>query len=217
MSGALQAVFQNQRSFGPPAIGAAFGGGFFAGQISTAGNGIADYNLVIGPTSSAETSGIQFKTSNTNDAGATSVIDGPSNSSSMNSATNPAAQFCEAVNVGGFTDWYMPAELELEVCYYNLKPSTNSNNTGTGINAYSVPARASNYTSGSPAQTSATNFQDGGGEAFNSTLATTAYYWNSTQRSSVFGDIKYFRTGTKSYGSKTSSQYRVRAVRRVAV
>ena len=29
---------------GIPVIGSAFGGGFFAGQISTAGNGVADYN-----------------------------------------------------------------------------------------------------------------------------------------------------------------------------
>jgi len=30
------------------------GGGFFAGQISTAGNSIADYNLVVGPVASAQ-------------------------------------------------------------------------------------------------------------------------------------------------------------------
>jgi hypothetical protein len=111
----------------------------------------------------------------------------------------------------------MPAENELEICYYNLKPSTNSNNTATGINANAVPARASNYTAGTPAQTSAANFQVGGGEDYNSTLATTGFYWNSTQRSATNGDLKYFRTGQKNYGSKTSAQYRVRAVRRVAV
>jgi hypothetical protein len=65
------------------AIGDAFGGGFFAGQISTAGNGVADYNLVVAPKSSGEGTVKQFKTSNTDDAGATSVIDGPSNSASM--------------------------------------------------------------------------------------------------------------------------------------
>ena len=55
MSGALQAVFQNQRSF-RLSIGDAYEGGFFAGQISTAGNSIADYNLVIGPVASAQNS-----------------------------------------------------------------------------------------------------------------------------------------------------------------
>jgi len=220
MSGALQAVFQNQRSFGPPApsaIGVAYGGGYYAGSISTAGNSVADYYLVVGPLSSAQSTGIRFKTTDDNDAGATSVIDGPSNSSSMNNAAHPAAQFCEGLSIGGFTDWYMPAENELEICYYNLKPSTDSNYTTFGINANAVPARASNYTAGNPAQTSATAFQAGGAEAFNSTATTATFYWNSTQRSAVYGDIKGFREGNKSYGSKTSQQYSVRAVRRVAL
>jgi hypothetical protein len=149
----------------PPAIGAAYEGGFFAGQISTVGNGIADYNLVIGPVASAQST-LKFKTLNTTDAGATSVIDGPSNSSSMNDALHPAAQFCEGLTVGGFSDWYMPAKNELEVCYYNLKPTTNNNDTGSGINANAVPARASNYTTSIPAQTSATDFKDTGTEDF---------------------------------------------------
>jgi hypothetical protein len=220
MSGALQAVFQNQRSFGPPApsaIGAAYGGGYYAGSISTAGNGVADYYLVVGPASSAISTGIRFKTTDDNDAGATSVINGPSNSASMNNAAHPAAQFCEGLSIGGFSDWYMPAENELEVCYYNLKPSTDSNITSGSTNANSVPARTSNYTSGTPAQTSATVFQVGGAEAYNSTNTTACFYWNSTQRSAVFGDIKGFKYGQKNYGNKTSQQYSVRAIRRVAL
>jgi hypothetical protein len=35
----------------------------------------------------------------------------------------PSAHFCNNLTVGGFTDWYMPAKNELEVCYYNLKPT----------------------------------------------------------------------------------------------
>jgi hypothetical protein len=101
-------------SFGPLAppvpIGDPFGGGFFAGQISTAGNGIADYNLVIAPKSSGENSSIQWKTSNTTTAGTSSVIDGPTNSSNMNNASHPAAQFCEGLTIGSFSDWYMPAQ-----------------------------------------------------------------------------------------------------------
>ena len=129
MSGALQAVFQNQRSFGLT-IGAAFGGGFYAGQISTAGNGIADYNLVVGPVASAENTNKQWKTSDTSTTGTSSVIDGPTNSSNMNNASHPAAQFCEGLTIGGFSDWYMPANNELEICYYNLKPTTQANWTG---------------------------------------------------------------------------------------
>ena len=118
-----------------PTIGAALGGGFFAGQISTAGNGVADYNLVVGPVASAQNTSKQWKIVLTSTSGTSSVINGPANSAAMNDVTHPAALFCEAVTAGGFTDWYMPAKNELEVCYYNLKPATYSNNTSYGINA----------------------------------------------------------------------------------
>ena len=193
-----------------PAIGAAFEGGFFAGQISTAGNGVADYNLVVGPVASAQNASKQWKTTNSG-SDPTSVIDGPANSAAMNSATYPAAQFCEGLTIGGFSDWYMPAKNELEVCYYNLKPTTTSNNTSSGINANAVPARASNYTSGTPAQTSATAFVTGNSEAFSS-----AAYWSSTQGSNTgYGSLQYFTNGYQANNLKNSS-YRVRAIRRVA-
>lgn len=192
------------------AIGDAYQGGFYAGQISTAGNSIADYNLVVGPVASAENSSKQFKTINSGSDPA-SVIDGPANSATMNSATYPAAQFCEGLTIGGFSDWYLPAKNELEVCYYNLKPTTNSNNTSFGINANAVPARASNYTSGDPARTSATNFQSGGAEAFQADR-----YWSSTQNNSVSGNTEYFLYGNQFNPSKTN-YHRVRAIRRVAV
>jgi hypothetical protein len=209
MSGALQAVFQNQRSF-ELKIGAAFGGGFFAGQISTAGNGIADYNLVIGPVSSAQNN-YPWKTSNTGTAGTSSVIDGPANSTAMNNASHPAAQFCKGLSIGSFTDWYMPAKNELEVCYYNLKPTIDTNVTSAGINANAVPARASNYTTGNPAQSTAPAFQSGGAQAF-----TAGYYWNSTQYDNYRGWQQSFFNGTQSFASK-SNYIDVRAVRRVAV
>jgi hypothetical protein len=191
-------------------IGQAFGGGFFAGQISTAGNSIADYNLVIGPIASTQDY-LQWKTANTSTTGTSSVIAGPTNSSNMNNASHPAAQFCEGLTIGGFSDWYMPAKNEVEVCYFNLKPTTFSNNVSSGINANAVPARASNYTSGNPARTSATAFQSGGSEAFDSTV-----YWSSTQFSSVVANWQNFYYGRQYYADKTTS-YRVRAIRRVAV
>ena len=209
MSGALQAVFQNQRSFGL-AIGAAFGGGFFAGQISTAGNGVADYNLVVGPESSARSYG-QWKTSQTSTTGTSSVIDGPTNSSNMNDASHPAAQFCEAVTAGGFSDWYMPARNELEVCYYNLKASTANNTTAFGVNANAVPARTSNYTTGIPTQTSATDFREGNAESFGS-----FDFWSSTEQSSTRAWMMDTGGGYQYNQTKTSGG-RVRAVRRVAV
>lgn len=200
-----------------PAIGSALGGGFFAGQISTAGNGVADFNLVTGPLSSAQST-LQWKTSNTSTSGTSSVIDGPANSAAMNNASHPAAQFCEGLTIGGFSDWYMPAKNELEVCYFNLKPSTDTNNTSSGTNPNAVPARASNYTSGNPAQTSAAAFQSGGAEAFTSTFGSTQRYWSSSEVSATIAWLQYFSQGTQynTYFTKTLSN-KVRAVRRVAV
>lgn len=213
MSGVSQAVFMNQRSFGPPPIGSAYEGGFFAGQISLAGNGVASHNLVIAPVSSGENSSVQWKTSNTSTAGTSSVIDGPTNSANMNNASHPAAQFCEGRTIGGFSDWYMPAVNELEVCYYNLKPTTQNNDTSSGINANAVPARASNYTNSPrvPDQTSATDFQTGNTEAF-----AAVAYWSSSENSATFARFQGFAVGDQSFFNKNAS-FRVRAVRRVPV
>lgn len=196
-----------------PDIGAAYEGGFFAGQISTAGNGIADYNLVVAPLSSGQTQD-QWKTSNTSTSGTSSDIDGPANTAAQiaaGAASHPCADFCNSAVIGGFSDWYMPARNEVEVCYFNLKPTTDNNNTSSGINPNAVPARAANYTAGDPAQTSAAAFQTGGAEPF---VATT--YWSSTEFSATAVRDLTFLTGQQGSILKNSS-YRVRAVRRVPV
>jgi len=219
MSGALQTVFQNQRSFGLT-IGAAFGGGFFAGQISTSGNGIATHNLVIGPVSSAENSARKWNAANSTVTGTNSTIDGPANTAALVAygVDCEAGVFCDNLTIGGFSDWYMPAKNELEVCYYNLKPTTTNNNTSSGINANAVPARASNYTAGSPAQTSATDFiTSTGAQAFTAGSVPNTY-WASSQ-STIYASIglyQNFSTGYQSGTGKNQNQ-RVRAVRRVAV
>jgi hypothetical protein len=212
MSGALQVVFQNQRSFvSIPIIGSALGGGFFAGQISTAGNGIADYNLVVGPVASAQNANKKWKTTNTSTAGTSSVIDGPANSAAMNDASHPAALFCEGLTIGGFSDWYMPAKNELEVCYYNLKPDTTSNSTSYGSNTNAVPSRAGNYTAGTPSQTSAADFQTSGAEDF-----AASSYWSSTQFDTTDAWRQYFSNGVQ-FGQYKGYSSSVRAIRRVAV
>jgi len=199
-----------------PAIGAAYEGGFFAGQIGV--GGVATHNLVVGPVASAESSSKQYKNATTATAGADSVIDGPQNTADIvadgNSTVYPAGHFCNDLVIGGYTDWYMPAKNELEICYFNLKPATNNNDTGSGINANAVPARASNYTSGNPAQTTAAAFVTGtGAEAF---AVTSEDYWSSTEFSSTNATFQSFLTGFQSNYRKTFAA-RVRAIRRVAV
>ena len=197
-----------------PPIGSAYGGGFFAGQIGV--SGVATHNLVVGPVASAQNASIQFKNVATATAGADSVIDGPQNTADIvadgNATVYPAAHFCNNLVIGGFSDWYMPAQNELEVCYYNLKPTTTSNNTASGINANAVPARASNYTAGTPAQTSATDFQSTGAEDF-----IASGYWTSTE--GYAANLQWsqgFGIGFQYVNLKNSS-VSVRAIRRVAV
>lgn len=197
-------------SFGPGApevIGEAFGGGFYGGKINDGGT---EYYLIVAPKSSGENSSKQWKTSETITPGTASTTDGPSNTSAMNNASHPAAQFCAGLSIGGFTDWYMPAKDELEVLYYNLKPTTDSNNTSSGTNTNAVPSRGSNYTSGDPAQTSVTDFQTGNTEAFASTL-----YYSSTEYSSSFAWFQSFESGSQGFEINKTNSYYVRAVRRV--
>lgn len=213
----MQAKGQSIWPSPPLVIGQALGGGFYAGQISTAGNSIADYNLIVGPLASAQFGPSEWKNANTTTPGADSVINGPQNTADMvadgNSTVYPCAHFCNDLVIGGFTDWYMPAQNELEVCYFNLKPTTASNSTsGTnGINPNAVPARASNYTSGNPAQTTATDFQTGNAEAF-----SALKYWSSTELTYSDARVQYFNNGAKDTNSKSGTG-RVRAIRRVAV
>lgn len=205
---------------GIPAIGAAFGGGFFAGQISTAGNSIADYNLVVGPVSSAQTT-LAWKNATTATTGADSDIDGPQNTADMvadgNSTVYPCAHFCNDLSTGGQTDWYMPAKNELEVCYFNLKPTTTNNTTSSGTNTNAVPSRGSNYTTGTPAQTSAAAFiTSTGAEAFTAASFATGNYWSSTEGTATAARSQFFSNGAQSYDFKNYS-YKVRAIRRIPV
>ena len=197
----------------PTVIGQAYGGGFYAGQIGV--GGVATHYIIVGPVASAQGTGKQWKNANSATGGADSVIDGPQNTADMvgggSSTVYPAAHFCNDVTSGGYTDWYMPAKNELEVCYYNLKPTTTNNTTGSGTNTNAVPSRGSNYTAGTPAQTSATNFQSTGAEDF-----VASYYWSSTEYSGTGAWLQVFGDGGQEDISKSYST-RVRAVRRVAV
>jgi hypothetical protein len=199
----------------PTVIGQAYGGGYYAGQIGV--SGVATHYLVIGPKASAQAGTyLKYKNADTATPGADSLIDGPQNTADMvadgNATVYPAAHFCNDLVIGGFSDWYMPAKNELDVCYFGLKPTTTSNNTSSGINANAVPARASNYTAGTPAQTSATVFQTGNAEAF-----TSDGYWSSTENSATTAWYQNFTQGLQGNLYPKSGALVIRAIRRVAV
>ena len=210
VAGSTSATTANTASVPLPAVGSALQGGFFAGQIGV--SSVATHFLIVAPLSSGQTQN-RWKTTTTFTPGSTSDIDGPANTAAQVAAgSHPCADFCNNRVIGGYSDWYMPAKNELEVLYYNLKPNSNSNNTNSGINPNAVPARGSKYTSGNPAQTSATAFQTGGAEAFTG----PAQYWASTEFNETRANTTYFGNGYQTNDGKGSFSPFVRAVRRVA-
>jgi len=193
--------------------GTALGGGYFAGFISQTADGNATHALIVAPAASGYNgkTTLQWKTSQTSTSGTTSEYDGAANTANMADANHPAANYCAGLTIGGYSDWYLPARYELEIAYYNLKPTTTSNNTGFGTNSYAVPQRGSNYTAGNPAQTSVAAFQSGGAEDF---IATN--HWSSTEGSSTAAWKLVFSTGNQVADGKTSALY-VRAFRKIAI
>ena len=200
---------------GLPEIGDAFEGGFYAGLISHTADGIATHALIVAPAATGAsgtgytiTTNLQWQTSGST-TGATSPFDGAANTALMTSS--PAANFCTGLSIGGYSDWYMPARFELDIAYYNLKPTTASNDTSSGINNYSVPERTVNYTAGDPAQTSVAAFQSGGAEAF-----VADSHWSSTEGSSTQAWRLLFPDAYQDLITKTFS-IRVRAFRKLAL
>jgi hypothetical protein len=200
----------------PVPAGTAMAGGYFAGFISTTADGVATHALIIAPKATGENSSLAWQTSPASTPGTSSVIDGPTNSANMNDAGHPAAQFCEALSIGGYTDWYMPAKNELETCYYFLKPTTTSNDTVSGSNANSVFPEpiSTNYTASVPSQTSAQSFLSGSAEAFASSA-----YWSSTEHSDDTDKAwrQSFSDGNQSNSINKDTPSYVRAVRRIPI
>jgi hypothetical protein len=198
-----------------PNIGDAFEGGFFAGLISYTANSVPTHALIVAPRATgASGTGYTIVTnlawqSSTSTTSATSPFDGADNTSKM--TNSPAADFCTGLTIGGYSDWYLPARYELDIAYENLKPTTDNNNTSSGINPYSVPERTANRSAGTPAQTSVSAFQSTGSEPF-----VTAPHWSSTEESSTIAWAQVFLDGIQSLTTKTTTR-RVRAFRKLAL
>ena len=205
---------------GLPNIGDFYEGGYFAGLISHTADGNATHGLIVAPAASGYNgkSLLEWKTSNSSTPGTSSAYDGAANTANMANANHPAANYCAGLSIGGYSDWYLPAIAELEIAYYNLKPTTTSNDTDYGGNPYAVPQRGSNYTAGDPAQTSVAAFQSGGAEAF-----ALDYYgeplgphWSSTEVSSTTAWFLLFNDGVQGDDGKELELY-VRAFRKFAL
>jgi hypothetical protein len=195
-----------------PAPGSALNGGFFGGQINDGG---IIYNLIVGPAATAQnTTGLAYKTTASADSPAATfqnLVYGFPASQLANGASHLAFQFARSLSISGYSDWYIPAKNELEILYYNLKPGTTSNDTSSGINPNAVPARASNYTAGNPAQTTSTLFQTGNAQAF-----SELNYWSSTEFSGNANNAwrDDFSVGGQSSSFTKTASLPARAIRR---
>jgi len=209
----------------PVPIGSELGGGYFAGYISHTADGNPTHALIVAPRATGATgtgytltTNPQWKIANTATANTTSEFDGAANTAAMVTAgiaDHPAAQFCVNLSIGGFTDWYFPARLELDIAYFNLKPSTSLNSISFGANVYAVPRRNSNWTATYPTQTSLTAFNTSA-EAF-----VAGRHWASTEGSGgAQGWVFEFSNGNQinSGGTvKAALNNAVRAFRRIAL
>lgn len=177
-------------------------------QISGTPNGVGDYTVSIS----------QTVTSRTLTAGM-SEFDGVANGTVFKDIDNtvgsgstifPAANFCEALSIGGYSDWYFPARYELDIAYFNLKPGTQANDTNWGSNVYSVPRRPLNNAPLFPRQTALT--------AFNTTAEAFVAdnHWSSSELSANLGWLVNFTNGIQGNPGK-SNALRVRAFRKLAL
>lgn len=190
-------------------LGTSMGGGFYAGRIMIDGNPFA---IIVAPKSEGEHNPVIWIPKYKAVPEARSYNDGHVNTRAMAEAGSKLAQWALDLRIGGFDDWYLPAQDELEVIYRNLKPTARENYcyVRSGINLSAIePTRP--YTPDCPLQTESELFKAGGAEAFDE-----AWYWTSTQHvsGSDYAWGQYFNDGTQDYVT-TLGKGRARSVRRL--
>lgn len=194
-----------------PIIGTAMEGGYYAGRIRIDGQVFA---LIVSPKAEGEHKGSAWIGRYKDVPEAQSYHDGAANTAAMVKAGSKLGKWARGLKIGGFDDWYLPSQDELEVIYRNLKPTERKNYCymRSGINLNAVEPTAP-YTPDFPLQTQAEAFQSGGAEAFEE-----AWYWTSTQSASTsyYAWYQYFYTGYQTNGTK-SYVGRARAVRRLPI
>nr|WP_298118272.1 DUF1566 domain-containing protein [uncultured Pseudomonas sp.] len=199
----MQAAQQQTPSATLPEIGAAYGGGFVTGFYQQDGQRY----MVITAGREHELEG-EWGECGVKIDGADSFTDSRANTEAMAAAGSELAQKVLALDIGGFTDWAIPARDVQELQYRHFKPTTDQNYCWNrdGDNPSSLPV-GTLYSKESPAQTMLAAFQQGGSEAFQA-----RWYWSSSQRSAVFAFLMTFGGGYQ-YSFDKRSGWLVRPVR----
>ena len=188
-----------------PAIGQAYGGGFVTGITRDPATGKRSLHITAG--AAHELVG-KWGEYGEKIEGTDSFTDSLANTQAMATAGSDLAVKVLALNIGGFTDWAIPARDVQELQYRHFKPTTEENweNSRNGDNPHSEPVGRL-YSAEDPLQTAHTAFQEGGVEAFRDT-----WYWSSSQRSAYHAFSMYFDGGVQvNYGK--NHELRVRPVR----
>lgn len=201
----MSAVEKAAQSLGLPAIGEAYGGGFVSGITRDPDTGKRYLNITAGAEHELVGAWGEY---GKKIEGASSFTDGRNNTEAMAAAGSELAQKVLALNIGGFSDWAIPARDQQELQYRHFKPTTEENwqYARSGDNPNSEPVGLL-YTEEDPVQTVHEAFRAGGKEAFQPRA-----YWSSSQRSAsnAFGMI--FGVGDQ-YCYGKSYELRVRPAR----
>lgn len=189
----------------PIAIGQPYGGGFVTGITRDPDTGKRYLNITAG--AAHELVG-KWGEYGEKIEGADSFTDSRSNTEAMAAAGSDLAAKVLALDIGGFTDWAIPARDVQELQYRHFKPTTEENwpYSRNGDNPNSDPIGLL-YSEEAPTQTTHAAFQEGGEEAFRDT-----WYWSSTQRSAYLAFYLVFVDGLQVSYVKPS-ELRVRPVR----
>lgn len=189
----MQAAQQQAPTATLPEIGAPYGGGFVTGFYQQDGQRF----MIITAGREHELEG-EWGEYGVKIDGAGSFTDSRANTEAMAAAGSELAQQVLALDIGGFTDWAIPARDVQELQYRNFKPTTEQNYCWNrdGDNPNSLPV-GTLYSKESPAQTALSAFQQGGAEAFQ-----PRWYWSSSQRSANFAFTMTFAVGTQDYYGK---------------
>jgi hypothetical protein len=181
-----------------PEIGQPFGGGFFSGITRDPETGKRYLNITAG--AAHELVGAWGEYGDKIE-GADSFTNSRANTEAMAAAGSELAQQVLDLDIGGFTDWAIPARDVQELQYRHFKPTTDENwqYARSGDNPNSEPVGLL-HTEDSPAQTSIVAFQTGGPEAFKPRA-----YWSSTQRSAYGAFNVLFDGGNQAPAARASS------------
>ena len=188
-----------------PAIGEAYGSGFVTGITRDPVTGERHLWITAGAAHELKGTWGEY---GAKIEGADSFTNSRANTEAMATAGSELAKQVLGLEIGGFTDWAIPARDVQELQYRHFKPTTEQNWAGRrdGDNPHSEPVGLL-YSEGDPKQTAHEAFQAGGPEAFRDT-----WYWSSSQRSAYSAFSMSFVDGYQSYYDNVN-ELRVRPVR----